>query len=167
MEGRKKTLVFTVGTTRFGVPLLDVLEVIDIEKTIDNADTTPYRVAQYRDGFVFLRDMLEIAGFTGVDSGPNGAQAIVLDMPVFAGFIIRSPINIIEFAPAQIVSVPKVIADSIERAFLAGVGIKEDELVLIIDKNIIFPPEEITRLKTLAKKTTKRSIKKTTVAEDK
>ncbi len=139
----EKLIVFHAGGVRFGVRLLDVAEVVDVEDLEPLEGSFPYRAARLRDDVVFWVDLGAKFGL-GALSGCS--RLILFQLPVPFGLAVPAPLDVAQVGDDDLKPVPRLISTSAAGRYVASFAVVRDEVVLVLEPTALLSPDELAEL---------------------
>jgi len=127
-------LGFSLGSEEFGIPLLDVKEVIAMPEITAIPQTPPYflGIMNLRGQVISVLDLRHKLGIKPNNS--NETSIIVCDLnPLCLGVVVDSINSVLSPKPEEISPKPDVYQGKTNSDFITGVYRKQDCLVLFLD----------------------------------
>lgn len=149
-EIEQKYLTFFLGEEEYGIPVLQVQEIVRIEKLI--------RLPHARDYFLGLMDIrnrvlpiVDLKARLAIQSEDEdrrgeGDRAIIIEIQGRRiGLAVDQVSHVVRFPPESIDPGPPSLKSSASR-FITGVGKSNDEFVVLMNLNHLFSEDELSGL---------------------
>ncbi len=141
-----KYITFSMGEEEYGVPVLQVVEIVRREKLIP--------VPHARDELIGLMDirgavlpLINLKARLGLGrEEPEGDRAIVMEMAGRRVALAVDRVSHVEAFPEDMVDTGPTAMRSASSRFILGVGKKGDRFVILLDLRDLFGREELQKL---------------------
>lgn len=159
----RQLVVFNVGKEYFGVDISDVKEIIKYHEV-----TVIPNTEEYVDGIIDLRNVIivivDFAKKIGLPSSEKQKNTRVIVTEIrgsTVGFVVDSCNEVLRLTGDKIQEAPPIITNRINSAYIQGVGMLEDRMIIIIDLGRVIQDEELASLGAATGVTkTKEEVKK-------
>lgn len=150
-EGIQQAIVFSLGEQNFGVDVLDSREIIALKELtkIPEAPDFVEGVIDLRGEIVPIVDLFKRLKLAG-DFKDNGNKVIIVSAGgTLLGIRVDEVKEIIRINDQDISETPDII-QNLNSSYIEGVARFNEKLLVILNLNRVFSPEEINNLKELA-----------------
>ncbi len=141
----QKYITFALGEEEYGIPVLQVWEIVKIESLI--------RIPRARDyflGFLDLRghvlpviDLKKKLGLQGQGSERLNRAIIIQTAGRRVGLAVDRVLHVLNFPPENVDSGPPTMKSSSSK-YIAGVGKHKDQFIILMNLQNLFTRDEIT-----------------------
>lgn len=153
MEKTEKFLLFEAGKIQFGIPLLDVIEIVNVDNLPIVVHTADIKIARLNKRFVAIVNIYTKFSINKIGDGEKRAQAIIMPIDsALIGVMVYSGIIVDEFSNTQLVPIPKIILNMLSRKYISSFAVKRGKPILILDKENLFSQDELLKIKDLIDK---------------
>lgn len=147
-EAERKYIIFSIGDEEYGLPVLQVHEIVKLDKLID--------VPHSRDYFIGMMDIrgrvqpiIDLKRKLGIHmhaGETNMDRAIMLQTGGRrVGLAVDRVSHVISFNPEDIDSGPPTVK-TVSTRFITGVGKHKDRFIVLMDLENLFSQEEVEEL---------------------
>ncbi|GAV26136.1 chemotaxis protein CheW [Carboxydothermus islandicus] len=142
-KSEAQIVIFTLNQQQYGVDIAKVYEIIRMTD-ITKIPNTPYfveGVINLRGKIIPVIDLRKRLGMPEVERD-KATRIIVVDVDgITVGMIVDSVMEVFRLNDVEIESTPSIIND-IDSAFIQGIAIKDERMIILLDLNRVLKGEE-------------------------
>jgi purine-binding chemotaxis protein CheW len=148
VEESTQMISFTIGSERFGVPILVVQEIIMMSNIteIPNSPDFVEGVINLRGNIIpvlDLRKRLRLRNYPLPEGQKSGTRILVVEIEGnVTGFIVDSVAKVITVPASKISPPPDIIVAGVQSAYLSGVVHLEESILIVLDFKKILSLDE-------------------------
>lgn len=164
----RQLVLFSIGKEFFGVDISDVKEIIKYEEvtTIPNTEEYVEGIINIRGQIVVIIDFAKKIGLTSSEKQSNTRVIITNIKGNMVGFVVDGCNEVLRLTGDKIEEAPSIITNRINSAYIQGVGMLDDRMIIIVDLGRIIQEEELSKLNTISNEEDGSPKKKIMIVED-
>lgn len=147
-EIRQKYITFSLGDEDYGIPVLQVLEIVKIENLIAIPHAMPYFLGlmDIRGQVLPIINLKKKLGIHLESSNEEMERAIIIETSGRkVGLAVDQVSHVIRFPPESIDTGPPTVRSASSR-FISGVGKHQDQFIVLMSLENLFTQEEMENL---------------------
>ena len=139
----QKYITFTIGDEEYGIPVLEIHEIVRLENIIQVPNAVHYLVGMMdvRGTVIPILDLRKKLGIEGISSDVERAILFSVGKRKI-GLAVEKVAHVMNFGPDQIDEGPPVLRNQSHR-HITGVAKVQDRFIVLITLENLFAPDEV------------------------